>query len=166
MAMTMKHFLGCVMALAAVCSVSRAQEPAQELTAAEQAFVDQLAGKVMVGTFTVDGREDRTPKPERYEIGKVTKIGPDLWTIESRIKYGKVDATVPVPVYVYWAKDTPMISVTDLTIPLVGSEFSARVLFHGDRYAGTWQHGKVGGHMMGKLEAKPAAAETPAAPKP
>jgi hypothetical protein len=35
--------------------------------------------------------------------------------------------------------------------------FTARVLFYEDRYAGTWQHGKVGGHMFGKIEkAKPA----------
>jgi hypothetical protein len=25
-------------------------------------------------------------------------------------------------------------------------------MFHGDRYAGTWQHGKSGGLMFGKIE--------------
>lgn len=130
------------------------------LTDAEKAFVQQLSGRVMVGSFTIDGRNDKSLKEERYEISRVTKVNGDLWTIESRIKYGKVDATVPVPVKVLWAGDTPMISVTNLTLPLVGSEFSARVLFHGDRYAGTWQHGNVGGHMFGRLEDAPAA-ETP-----
>ena len=50
-------------------------------------------------------------------------------------------------------------------VPTLGT-FTARVLFYGDRYVGTWQHGKVGGHMFGKIEpakkkdkAKPKAAE-------
>ncbi len=44
-----------------------------------------------------------------------------------------------------------MVSLTDLTIPGLGT-FTARVLFYEDRYAGTWQHGKVGGHMFGKIQ--------------
>jgi hypothetical protein len=27
-----------------------------------------------------------------------------------------------------------------------------RLFFHGDRYAGTWQHGAIGGHMWGRIE--------------
>jgi hypothetical protein len=50
-----------------------------------------------------------------------------------------------------WAGDTPMISMTDLAIPGLGT-FTCRVFFYGDRYAGTWQHGKVGGHMWGMIE--------------
>jgi hypothetical protein len=140
-----------------------ADDPAVGLSEAEQAFVKMLSGRNMIGAFTVEGRDDRTPKEERYEIGKVTKVEGDLWTIEARIKYGKVDATVPVPVHVLWAGDTPMISVTNLTIPLVGSEFSARVLFYDNLYAGTWKHGSVGGHMWGRIEDRPAAG-APAAP--
>ena len=142
-----------------------ARAVAEDLTALEQDFVDQLSNKVMVGLFSIEGKETQPGKPERYTIGKVAKVQDDLWTIEARIQYGKVDATVPVPVHVHWAGDTPMVSVTDLTLPLVGSEFSARVLFHGDRYAGTWQHGQVGGHMWGRIEDLPAAGEEiPAAP--
>jgi len=151
----------CGLSLVAIGGLSiwpLAADDAPALTAAEQAFVKQLAHRHMIGTFTVEGRDDQTPKEERYEIANVTKAGDNLWTIEARIKYGKVDATVPVTVTVLWAGDTPMISVTDLTIPLVGSEFSARVLFDGDLYAGTWKHGKVGGHMWGRLENKPAGA--------
>lgn len=140
-----------------------ADDPAVGLSEAEQAFVKMLSGRNMIGTFTVEGRDDRTPKEERYEIGKVTKVEGDLWTIEARIKYGKVDATVPVPVHVLWAGDTPMISVTNLTIPLVGSEFSARVLFYDNLYAGTWKHGSVGGHMWGRIEDRPAGG-APATP--
>jgi len=37
-----------------------------------------------------------------------------------------------------------------LKIPLLGT-FSAQVVLDGKRYAGTWQHGKVGGHMFGAI---------------
>lgn len=163
--MLSRYFVGWLTVLALATGGAAADDAAQNLTPAEAAFVKQLSHRYMIGTFTVDGRDDRTPKEERYEIAKVTKLEGDLWTVEARIKYGKVDATVPVPVHVNWAGDTPMLSVTNLTIPLVGSEFSARILFDGDRYAGTWKHGKVGGHMFGHLEdppAAPAAAATPA----
>jgi hypothetical protein len=44
-----------------------------------------------------------------------------------------------------------MIMLTDLEIPGVGT-YTARVFFYEDRYAGTWQGGRVGGHMFGRVE--------------
>ena len=32
------------------------------------------------------------------------------------------------------------------------STFTVRVFFYGDRYAGRWQHGAVGGHLSGRIE--------------
>ncbi len=129
----------------------------------EQAFIALLSGSTLVGHFTIDGQDNSKLKPERYEIAAVRKDANGQWFVDARIKYGKVDATVPVPVDVQWAGDTPLILVTDLTIPLVGSEFSARVLFHDGRYAGTWKHGKIGGHMWGTIE-PPLAPQPPANP--
>ncbi|MFG0335014.1 MAG: hypothetical protein ACF8TS_16785 [Maioricimonas sp. JB049] len=133
-------------------------QTAEPLDEQEQAFQELLQNAVLVGTFSVDGR-DGAPKPERYTINGVTKVQGDRWIVQARITYGDTDIPVPVPVQVHWADDTPMISVTNLSIPLVGSQFTSRVLFYGDRYAGTWQHGKVGGHMWGKIG---KADETPA----
>ena len=48
-----------------------------------------------------------------------------------------------------FADDTPIILMTDATIPGMGT-FTARVFFYGDLYAGTWAHqGQGGGHMSG-----------------
>ena len=80
-------------------------------------------------------------------------MGGELWLITSRIRYGDVDATVPVPVVVKWAGSTPVITLDEITLPGMGT-FSARVLFHSNRYAGTWQHDQVGGLMFGRVEAK------------
>ena len=56
-----------------------------------------------------------------------------------------------VTVTMRWIGDTPMITITDLTIPSLGT-FTSRVIFHGNRYAGTWQHDSVGGNMFGRIE--------------
>lgn len=123
-----------------------------QLNEAEQAFVELMSKCELVGSFTVDGQDDAPLKPERYAINGATKVEGSNWVVAARIKYGKNDLTVPVPVEVKWAGDTPMIQVTNLAIPGLGNGFSSRVLFYEGRYAGTWQHGKVGGTMFGKIE--------------
>ena len=62
-----------------------------------------------------------------------------------------MDTTLPVVVPIVWAGDTPMVSITDFTIPGLGENFGARVIFYDDRYAGTWNHGIRGGTMYGTL---------------
>lgn len=135
-----------------------------ELTDAEQVFVDQMQGCTLVGSYSVDGKTDQSPQPDRYALSKVIKLGHDDWIVVARVDFGEVDVPVPVPVKIHWAGDTPVLSVTDLTIPLIGSRFTARVMFYGDRYAGTWQHGEIGGHMWGLIEHPAAApADSPSA---
>ena len=129
---------------------------AEALTAEEQAFATLLTGADLVGSFTVDGQTG-TPKQDRYSITKATKLKGNQWALFARIKYNEVDITVPVAVNVDWAGKTPVLSVTDLKIPGLGSEFGSCILFEGDRYAGTWHHGKVGGHMWGRVERTPEA---------
>lgn len=140
------------------------------MTELEKQFAEKLSGAVLVGTYTVDGKtEDRPPRPERYEIERVSKLRDDYWTIVARIQYGEQkEQSVPVPVTlkVLWAGDTPVMTLTDLTVPGFGT-FTARVLIHGDRYVGTWQHGDVGGHMWGHVEqGDEPSQQPPEAPKP
>ena len=105
----------------------------------------------LVGHFTIDGREEMGGRPERYEIESVTKVGENEWRFEARITFGSTDVTLPVTVPIVWAGDTPMISITDFTIPQLGT-FDTRLIFHDDRYAGSWQHGEFGGLMYGTIE--------------
>jgi hypothetical protein len=81
-----------------------------------------------------------------------------MWLFKARIKYGDHDVTVPIPLQVSWAGKTPMIVVDQISIPGLGT-FDARVLIAGDRYAGTWQHGDVGGHLFGKIESTATDAD-------
>lgn len=118
----------------------------------ERQFSDRMKNVALVGFFTVDGRGEGPARPDRYEIASVDKIGPDTWRFMARMLHGAV--TLPIVTTMVWAGDTPMITMTDVTIPTLGT-FTARVFFHGDRYAGTWQHGHVGGQLWGRIEKLP-----------
>lgn len=117
--------------------------------ALKKKFQETLDGSVMVGQFTMTGKPSSAP--ERYTITAIKPLAEDFWVITPRIQYGDHDVTVPIPLRVLWAGDTPIITVTDLTIPGLGT-YSARVMIYDDQYAGVWSHGKVGGHLWGKIE--------------
>ncbi len=118
-----------------------------------QALAKTLSNVQLVGMFTVDGKKMNDLSEERYEIKKAEKLpgDDDLWGLEARINYGKHDVTVPMVVTVKWAGKTPVIVMDQLFIPGLGT-FSARVVFHDGKYAGTWTHGEKGGHLFGRLE--------------
>lgn len=114
----------------------------------EEAFRQSMSGVVLDGFFTVgEGSELRK---ERYEIAKVSKLGGDIWVFQARIQYGSRDVTVPVPVRMEWAGDTPVLSLTEVAIPGLGT-FTARVLFYDEQYVGVWRHGEAGGLHFGRI---------------
>src|SRR5262245_47386404 len=113
---------------------------------------DDLTNVKLIGRFTITGREDREPKAEEYTITSAMKLPDgDLWLLKARIKYGDKDVTMPIPLEIKWAGDTPVITLTNLSIPRLGT-FTSRVVIYDNRYAGTWQHGEVGGNLFGKIE--------------
>ncbi len=121
------------------------------LTEREREFAERMQNVTLVGFFTIEGREDDVRLPERYEIASVTKVDDSNWRFDARITYGSTDVTLPVTVPIVWAGDTPMITITDFPVPTLGT-FTVRLIFYADRYAGSWQHGDVGGLMFGMIE--------------
>lgn len=130
-------------------------------TKLEAAFAKKMTGATLVGSFTVDGKNGKAPKTERYELGDVKKLKGDKWLFTAKWKYGSKaqKVSIPLTLTIKWAGDTPVITMTDFGIPGLGT-FTARVLFYKDRYVGTWQHGKVGGHMFGKIERAKSTPKT------
>ena len=63
---------------------------------------------------------------------------------------GGRDWPVPIPVLIKWAGDTPVITLTDLAIPGMGT-YTARVVLYRDQYAGTWSGKDHGGQIFGKI---------------
>jgi hypothetical protein len=122
------------------------------LSDAERQFAERMRNVSLVGTFTVDGRENRTPSPDRYDIASVEKVGDDRWRFNASMSCCGLDGrTLPIVVPMRFAGDTPTIMMTETTLPGIGT-FTVRLLFYGDRYSGTWQHGSAGGHMSGRIE--------------
>lgn len=153
----MRHLLAGLCAMLALSAVSAADEspPAKkglDRATLEKDFAERLSGCVLVGQYSVvtDGGT-KAGAEERYTITKVSKVKDDYWLFQTRIEYGDKDVTIPITLPVLWAGDTPVITLSDLTIPGLGT-FTARVMIHKNRYAGTWQHDQVGGHMWGRVE--------------
>ncbi|MEX2264011.1 MAG: hypothetical protein WD696_18810 [Bryobacteraceae bacterium] len=135
-----------VLSISLLASCSR-QADSSERAALEEQFRKSLTGAALVGKFTSDsGRIS----DDRYVIEKVSKVQGDIWLFQSRIQYGGRDLPIPLPLTVKWAGDTPVITLTDMPIPGLGT-FTARVMFFRDHYAGTWSGKDHGGQMFGKI---------------
>lgn len=124
--------------------------PAASLDERERGFSERMRGAVLEGVFTTDGRSG-PPRPDRYEIASVEKVGEGLWRFNARMVHEGMDVTLPIVVPMQWVGDTPVVMLTDYSIPSLGT-FTARVFFYDDRYAGTWQHGReIGGQLYGRI---------------
>ena len=120
-----------------------------------QTSQDELDRKFQERGVTLVGRSTRTNDDkvigqEKYVIEKVSKLTGDTWLFQARMQYGGHDWPVPVPVVIKWAGDTPVISLTNVSIPGKGS-FTARVVLYDGQYAGTWAARDHGGQIFGKI---------------
>ena len=136
-----------------------AQESKSQSKPPIEDFTKYLSGTVLTGVFTVDGKPLDKLHEERYEIKTARKLDgyESLWEIVTRIKYGEKDIELPVEINVEWVGKTPVMVMDSVTLPGLGT-FSARVVFHDKKYAGTWKHDEVGGHLFGRVD---RAAEKP-----
>ncbi len=138
-----------------------ASDTTQQISAEQQEAFDKfeelLTGAKLVGSFTVTDTDADSGKltEETYWIEEVSKMETgDKWLFKARIKYADYDFTLPMPLDVEWAGDTPIITLTEFKVGTFGT-FSARVLFYEGKYAGTWSAGKDhGGHLFGKVVTK------------
>jgi formylglycine-generating enzyme len=120
--------------------------------ALEKTFQDTLNNSQLSGRWRlIENGRLGDEKEDRYRIQTVTKVGNDTWIVSARVQYGERDVTVPIPVSVFWAGDTPVISITDLDIPNLG-KYTARVMIFGNQYSGTWSGPNVTGFLHGAIE--------------
>ena len=154
--------IACLLTLGTV-QPSPAQEPAKPIAEKPvektpdkaqlyKQLEESLTGAKFTGRFTVLGKDEDKLKAEEYTIlsAKKSEQG-EMWLLTARIKYGEKDATIPIPLEIQWAGSTPVITLDKLALYGFGT-FSARVVIHDGKYAGTWQHDNVGGHLFGKIE--------------
>jgi len=137
-------------------AVMAQEEDTAKESSREQRLAKYLDGVKLIGKFTMDGIEsdEKTGDgiTEEYTISKCEKLPEDdMYRMTARIKYGDIDSELPLSIKILWSGDTPVITLDNFWIPGMGT-FGARILIHADRYAGTWQHDAVGGHMFGRIE--------------
>jgi len=148
---------------AAVARAAPAQtQPTDGQADLDRKFAETMSGATLVGHFTTHGN-DQKPHEDRYTIVSAKKLAGDLWVITAKIQYRGAAVPIPLVVPVKWAGDTPVISVTDMTIPGMGS-YTARVMIFKDQYSGMWDAGDHGGLMSGKIEHTPPTTAPATAP--
>jgi len=137
--------------------ICRAADPnshsaTNHLSALEEKFKSTLDSSVLNGRWCTIQKGKLTEEyQDKYTIQGATKSGNDVWLIYARIQYGGKDLTVPVPVQLKWAGDTPVITLDKVSVPGLGT-YSARVLIYDNTYAGTWSAGDHGGMLHGIIE--------------
>lgn len=149
--MTRLTLVMATLALLLTCTACGKKDSAGEVAALEKQFEESLNGVTLVGHFTMGN--DTALREEKYTIEKVSKLKDGLWLFNARIQYGKRDVTLPLPLPVKWAGDTPVITLTDLSIPGIGT-YTARVMIYRGHYAGTWSGKNHGGHLFGRIVKK------------
>ncbi len=130
----------------------------------EAAFAELLTGCELVGYTTItdgDGKlKDEKLHADSYTLKAVSKQEDGRWKFEAVIHYGGRPIPIAFPLPVEWAGNTPVISVTDMKVPFMGT-YSARVMFHGDQYVGVWSGDGYGGHIFGQVVQPQAAGALP-----
>jgi hypothetical protein len=134
--------------------IGRSKKAPTTQDALDRKFEEMMKGVTLVGRST-RWSDDQIAGEEKYAIEGVSKIAGDAWLFRTRFQCcGQNNIVVPLPVIIRWAGDTPVITITDLSIPGMGT-FTARVLLYRDQYAGTWSGKTDGGQIIGKIERSP-----------
>lgn len=140
------------------------ETPGEHATPDRATLEKQLAEKLtharLIGFYSVIGQEG-PPKEDEYTLGEVQKKDGDKWLFNANLQFGHKVISVPLEVPILWAGDTPVISVTHFTIPGLGT-YTARVMFYGEQYVGTWSSAKHGGYMWGRIQKLPEHEQKPA----
>ena len=117
--MTRRLFLFWTFLASIISSTALADQPTADTSAVaqQQQRFDKLQQTLhrvkFVGHFTVLGKEDGPLQKEEYTILSAKKLEQgDYWLLKARVKYGNKDITLPMPLEIKWAGDTPIITLT------------------------------------------------------
>lgn len=142
-----------ILLLGSVLASAQTPAPSPEL---EKQFTTMLTNVTLTGRWCLVRDGQLTPdKDETYSIVGVQKVEGDKWIVNAKLKYQQQTIVAPIPVRMQWAGGAAVMIVDDLTVP-GGGTYSARVLFHGQTYSGTWSGGDKTGLLHGVV--KPTAS--------
>lgn len=106
----------------------------------EANFIAMLKNATLKGTWAPmqKGQLGATKVDEGYRIARVEKKEGDKWLLVTLVNFQGKEIEYPFPVVVKFAGDTAVLILDDVRAGQGAANWSARILFHENVYAGRW----------------------------
>jgi len=106
----------------------------------EAKFIAMLKNATLKGTWApvAQGRLGSEKGNDSYRITRVEKGDGGKWSVVSIFKYGDREMEFPIACSVKFAGDTAVLILDNVRAGPGKANWSARVMFHDDVYAGRW----------------------------
>ena len=106
----------------------------------EANFIAMLKNATLKGTWAPvqQGQLGAQRADDGYRIARVEKKEGDKWVLVSLVNYQGKEIEYPFPAVVKFAGDTAVLILNDVRAGQGAANWSARVLFHENVYAGRW----------------------------
>ncbi|WP_425613936.1 hypothetical protein NA78x_003783 [Anatilimnocola sp. NA78] len=126
--------------LVAYCLTSVAPASAQGDAEVEAKFVAMLKNATLKGTWApvAGGKLGGEKGNDSYKIARVEKGEGDKWSVVSVFKVQGREIEFPIACSVKFAGDTAVLVLDNVRAGPGSANWSARVMFHDDVYAGRW----------------------------
>lgn len=106
----------------------------------EAKFIAMLKNATLKGTWAPvqQGRLGSEKGNDSYRIARVEKSAEGKWTVVSVVSVRDKQVEFPIPATVKFAGDTAVLILDNVRAAPGNANWSARVMFHDDVYAGRW----------------------------
>jgi len=106
----------------------------------EAKFIASLAKATLKGTWAPvqQGKLGNERGDDSYRIARVERIDQEKWTVVSIVKVRDREIEFPIPARIKFAGDTTILILDNVRAAPGNANWSARVMFHEDVYAGRW----------------------------
>jgi hypothetical protein len=137
---------------------------AQGNASVESKFIDMLKNATLKGTWApvAKGKLGTERGDDSYRIARVEKTDAGKWTVVSVFQVRDRQIEFPIPATVKFAGDTAVLILDNVRAGQGDANWSARVMFHDDVYAGRWwetanrEHGgTIAGTITREADSKP-----------
>jgi len=125
-----------IVALCACVGIARADDDAD----IEARFIAMLKNSTLKGSWAPvqKGRQGGERGDDNYRIARVEKSKEGTWSIVSVFTVRDKEVEFPIPANVKFAGDTAVLILDNVRAGPGNANWSARVMFHDDVYAGRW----------------------------
>ena len=124
----------------ATCWLCTAPAFAQGDADVEAKFTAMLKNATLKGTWApvAGGKQGAEKGNDSYKIARAEKTADGKWAVVSVFQVGDRQVEFPIPCTVKFAGDTAVLILDNVRTGQGNAQWSARVMFHDDVYAGHW----------------------------